>query len=164
MVQSTAQTWRSYFWLCVGLAAANLALLFFFYPESNFRRPEFQHDNQVSMETATDGEAIEKSDFDFVETVPRADMEYSIHTLPFIERLSLIRYDTSISFLKELVYPLTLLRHPSVLWVIYAYGCSLSPQIIMMCALFCPLQTNDTNANLISPQIFHVIPPHATTI
>ncbi|QKX63960.1 uncharacterized protein TRUGW13939_11132 [Talaromyces rugulosus] len=108
MVQSTAQTWRSYFWLCVGLAAANLALLFFFYPESNFRRPELQHNNQINMGV----EAIDKSGFDFVETVPRADMEYTIHILPFIERLSLIRYDTSISFLKALVNPLTLLRHP----------------------------------------------------
>lgn len=140
MVQSTAQTWRSYFWLCVGVAAANLALLFFFYPESNFRRPEFQGDNQISMEAGKDVEAIEKSDYDFVETVPRADMEYTIHILPFTERLSLIRYDTSISFLKALVNPLALLRHPSVLWAIYAYGCSLSPQIIMMCALFYSLQ------------------------
>lgn len=132
MVQSTAQTWRSYFWLCVGLAAANLALIFFFCPESNFRRPDFEHDSQIEIKPIRDEETTEKSNASVVENASTDTPEYAIHLLPFKERLSLIRYNPSISFLKTLVDPLLLLRHPSVLWAIYAYGCSLSPQIIMM--------------------------------
>ncbi|OQD66480.1 hypothetical protein PENPOL_c004G00574 [Penicillium polonicum] len=132
MVQYTAQTWRSYFWLCTGLAAANLALLFFICPESNFRRPDFEHDSQIEIEPVGDEEAAEKSNSGFVENVSTDNLGYTIHLLPFKERLSLIRYDTSISFLKTFVGPLRLLRYPSVLWAIYAYGCSLSPQIIMI--------------------------------
>lgn len=132
MVQSTAQTWRSYFWLCVSLAATNLAFLFFIYPESNFSRPDFEHHSRIEMEPVGDEEATKKSNSSFVENVSTDNLGYKIHVLPFKERLSLIRYDTSISYLKTLVDPIRLLRHPSVLWAIYAYGCSLSPQIIMM--------------------------------
>lgn len=135
MVQSTAQTWRSYFWLCVGLATVNLALLVFFCPESNFRRPDIEHTREIEMDLAEDEAAAGKSNSSFVETVPTDSPGYTIHLLPFKERLSLIRYDTSIQFLKALAEPLRLLRHPSVLWAIYAYGCSLSPQIILMYAL-----------------------------
>ncbi|KGO56982.1 Major facilitator superfamily domain, general substrate transporter [Penicillium expansum] len=131
MVQSTAQTWRSYFWLCVGLAAVNLVLLFIFCPESNFRRPDFEDDGQIGMKPVGDEEATEKSNTSFVESAS-TNVEYTVHLLPFKERLSLIRYNDSINFLKALVDPLRLLRHPSVLWAIYAYGCSLSPQIIMI--------------------------------
>ncbi|KAJ5813309.1 Major facilitator superfamily domain general substrate transporter [Penicillium pulvis] len=132
MVQFTAQTWRSYFWLCVGLAVANLALLVFFCPESNFRRPEFENDRELELVSARDEEAAEKSDSSFVENVSASSPRYTITLLPFKKRLSLIRYDTSIHFLKALIEPLRLLRHPSVLWAIYAYGCSLSPQIILI--------------------------------
>lgn len=135
MVQSTAQTWRSYFWLCAGLAAANLALLFIFYPESNFRRPDFEHDREIEMNLAEDEETAKKSNSSFVETVSTETPGYTIHLSPFKERLSLIRIDNSIRFLKALIDPLRLLRHPSVLWAICAYGCALSPQIILMYAL-----------------------------
>lgn len=144
MVQSTTQTWRSYFWLCVGLAAVNLALLFVFCPESNFRRPDLEHENQIEMQPGLDEEVAQKSNSSFVENVSTNDPGYTIHLLPFKERLSLIRYDNSISFLKTLINPLQLLRSPSVLWAIYAYGCSLSPQIIMMYASLCLLQANNT--------------------
>lgn len=96
MVQSTAQTWRSYFWLCAGLAAANLALLFIFYPESNFRRPNFEHDREIEMDLAEDEETAIKSNSSFVETVSTDTPGYTIHLLPFKERLSLIRIDNSI--------------------------------------------------------------------
>jgi len=87
------------------------------------------------MGPAGDEEATEKSNSSFVETVSTDTPEYTIHLLPFKQRLSVIRYDGSIQFLKALVGPLLLLRHPSVLWAIYAYGCALSPQIIMMYVL-----------------------------
>jgi hypothetical protein len=133
MVQYTAQTWRNYFWLCVGLAAANLVLLYFFCPESNFRRPDGELDTQMELQHATDDEELAgKTSSSFVENVSEGSLGYTIHLLPLKERLHLVRYDTSISFLRTLVEPLRLLRHPSVLWTIYAYGCSLSPQIIMM--------------------------------
>ncbi|KAJ5133073.1 Major facilitator superfamily domain general substrate transporter [Penicillium atrosanguineum] len=133
MVQYTAQTWRSYFWLCVGLAAANLVLLFFFCPESNFRRPDCELDTQMELQHAIDDEELAgKLSSSFVENVSGGNLGYTIHLLPLKERLNLVRYDTSISLLRTFVEPLRLLRHPSVLWTIYAYGCSLSPQIIMI--------------------------------
>jgi hypothetical protein len=58
---STAQTWMSYFWLCVGLAATNLAFLFLIYSESNFRRPDFEYDNQFEIDPVGSKEATEKS-------------------------------------------------------------------------------------------------------
>ncbi|OQD88300.1 hypothetical protein PENANT_c004G03769 [Penicillium antarcticum] len=132
MVQYAAQTWRSYFWLCVALAAANLVLLFFFCPESNFRRTDHELHDHIETQAIRVEKLAGKSNSSLVENVATNSPGYSIHLLPFKERLSLTRYDTSISFLKTAVDPLLLLRHPSVLWAIYAYGCSLSPQIIMI--------------------------------
>ncbi|KAJ5662857.1 Major facilitator superfamily domain general substrate transporter [Penicillium longicatenatum] len=148
MVQSTAKTWRSYFWLCVGLAAVNLALLFFFCPESNFHRPNIEHGRQIETDLAGDDEVAKKSSSSFFETVSTDALRYTIHLLPFKERLSLIRYDTSISFLKALINPLRLLRHPSVLWAIYAYGCSLSPQIILIFTMSSLLDSPPYNFSL----------------
>ncbi|KAJ5246777.1 Major facilitator superfamily domain general substrate transporter [Penicillium chermesinum] len=132
MVQYTAQTWRSYFWLCVGLAAANLVLLFFFCPESNFRRPNYEPDTQMEVHAIDDEKLAGESSSSFVENVSGSSLGYTVHLLPLKERLYLVRYDASISFWRTFVEPLRLLRYPSVLWTIYTYGCALSPQIILI--------------------------------
>ncbi|KAJ5753290.1 Major facilitator superfamily domain general substrate transporter [Penicillium odoratum] len=81
MVQSTAQTWRSYFWLCVSLAPTNLAFLFFIYPESNFSRPDFEYHSRIEMEPVGHEEATEKSKSSFIEDVSTDNLGFTMSTL-----------------------------------------------------------------------------------
>lgn len=131
MVEYTTDTWRSYFWLCAALAGANVVLLLFFCPECNFYRPQAeQYTENIQLGPTKNDDDSDKETCSFREVVSTG--EYTIHTPSFKDRLSPVRYGRNISFLKTLVNPLMLLRHPAVLWGIFTYGCCLSPQIIMM--------------------------------
>ncbi|KAH2302742.1 hypothetical protein LV164_008655 [Aspergillus fumigatus] len=41
MVQYLPTSWRAFMWLCFALAVADIGLMLFLFPESNFRRPEW---------------------------------------------------------------------------------------------------------------------------
>ncbi|KAL4807920.1 major facilitator superfamily domain-containing protein [Aspergillus unguis] len=128
MVQYTSDTWRSPVWLCLGLAIFNIALLVFLFPESNFERPEFPPQ-------AEELEVMDHKDsatcFENAPEPPQVD-GYVIHRPPLKDVLPPFRYNKAASFFVAVVSPLKLLAHPSVLWGIFTYGTSLSPQIIMI--------------------------------
>jgi hypothetical protein len=138
MASSTAETWRSFSWLCFGAAIFNLILIFFLSPESNFDRPEldlpvdqlttFQH-QQASKEAeqVTSEERLED-----VPEAPSTPGEYTISTPSMREIMQPVSYNANVNLLKAFIKPLNLLVHPSVLWGILSYAVTLSPQVILM--------------------------------
>ncbi|KAJ5317840.1 Major facilitator superfamily domain general substrate transporter [Penicillium antarcticum] len=81
MVQYAAQTWRSYFWLCVALAAANLVLLFFFCPESNFRRTDHELHDHIETQAIRVEKLAGKSNSSLVENVATNSPGFTMSTL-----------------------------------------------------------------------------------
>ncbi|KAL4737922.1 major facilitator superfamily domain-containing protein [Aspergillus similis] len=130
MIQYTANTWRSFMWLCLGLAVFNIMLLVFLFPESNFERPELPPQIE-ELETATDHKDNATSFFENAPEAPQVD-GYVIHRPPLKDILRPFRYNKAASLFVAAVSPLKLLAHPSVLWGIFTYGISLSPQIILI--------------------------------
>lgn len=138
MTSSTAETWRSFSWLCCGVAIFNLVLIFFLFPESNFDRPEL--DSTVDQLTTfqhqqASKEAVQTTSEERLEDVPEASStpaDYTISTPSMIEIMQPISYNVNVNFLRAFIEPLKLLVHPSVLWGILSYAITLSPQVILM--------------------------------
>lgn len=138
MTSSTAETWRSFSWLCCGAAVSNIVLIFFLFPESNFDRPEL--DLTVDQLTAlqhqqASKEADQVTSEERLEDVPGASStpaEYTISTPSMLEIIQPVSYNAKVNLLKAFIEPLGLLVHPSVLWGILSYAVTLSPQVILM--------------------------------
>ncbi|RHZ45161.1 uncharacterized protein CDV56_103435 [Aspergillus thermomutatus] len=130
MVQYTSDTWRSFVWLCFALAIFNVVLLVFLFPECNFERPEPLTSMQ-QLQTAAD---CKENEATFIENASEAPLEeeYTVYTPSHREVLRPVHYDKGTNFFLTLISPLKLLIHPSILWGIFTYGVSLSPQIIMI--------------------------------
>lgn len=130
MVEYSADTWRSFVWLCFALAMFNVHLMVFLFPESNFERPG-PHSPAQELQNYPEY----KEDTVFVESTAESVLEedtYSIRKPSFREILQLIRWNKEVNFFKALMSPLKLLGYPSLLWAILVYAICLSPQIIMM--------------------------------
>jgi hypothetical protein len=138
MTSSTAETWRSFSWLCCGAAIFNLILIFFLFPESNFERPELGLTND-QLTTLQHQQASKEAEQGYIEElledVPAASSApggYTISTPSIREIMQPVSYNASVNFMKAFIDPLKLLVHPSVLWGILSYAVTLSPQVILM--------------------------------
>ncbi|KAJ5605339.1 hypothetical protein N7510_010493 [Penicillium lagena] len=136
MTTLTADTWRSFLWLCCGLAIFNLILIFFLFPESNFSRPELDLTTN-QLETLQNRTRFKegKPEEEFCEdtkSVRSASDDYTIYTPSAREILPPVSYDRDVNLLKAMIDPLKLLVHPSVLWGIFTYTITLSPQVILI--------------------------------
>lgn len=125
MVQYLPTSWRAFMWLCFALAVADIGLMLFLFPESNFRRPEW--DVPAIQLEVTETKAAQ-------EMVEHASPEvvYTVHRPPFVDIIVPVRLDRELNLFRAIVMPLRLLTRPAVIWVILLYGCALSPQIILM--------------------------------
>jgi hypothetical protein len=136
MVANTSDTWRSSVWLCFGVAVFDLLLIFFFYPESNFDRPQESFDqSQVLQESHTFPKNENAQSEEFVEdssTTPPMRTTHTICTPPISEILRPVSYNSDLNFVMATFEPLKLLAHPSVVWAIFTYAICLSPQVILM--------------------------------
>ncbi|KAF7174303.1 hypothetical protein CNMCM5623_006862 [Aspergillus felis] len=126
MVQYLPSTWRAFLWLCFALAVADIGLMLFLGPESNFRRPEW--DATAIEPEATETKAAQEM---FLEHAPPEEV-YTVHKPSLADIIVPVRLDRELKFFWALVAPLRLLTQPAVIWVILLYGCALSPQIILI--------------------------------
>ncbi|EAU38173.1 predicted protein [Aspergillus terreus NIH2624] len=132
MVQYLPSTWRAFMWLCCALAVADVGLIFFLCPESNFRRPEWDVTAPIRLPATPDGTEETAGLVEmFMEDPPPAG-EYFVHQPALIDIIVPICIDHELNFFSAMVAPLRLLIRPAVIWVILLYGCALSPQIILM--------------------------------
>lgn len=118
------------------MAILDLLLIFFFYPESNFDRPQESFDqSQILQEIHRSAKNENTQSEEFVEdSLPNLPMEttYTIRTPHIAEILRPVSYNPSFSFFQAMFEPLKLLAHPSVVWAIFTYAICLSPQVILM--------------------------------
>ncbi|KUL86056.1 hypothetical protein ZTR_06508 [Talaromyces verruculosus] len=133
MVSNTSDTWRSSVWLCFGMAILDLVLMFFFYPESNFDRPQESFDQSQALQEFHRSAKIENIQTEeFVEDSSSTPTAYTIRTPPMSEILRPVSYNSDLNFFLAMFEPLKLLAHPSVVWAIFTYGICLSPQVILI--------------------------------
>jgi MFS family permease len=136
MIANTSDTWRSSVWLCFGVAILDLILMFIFYPESNFDRPQESFDqSQILQETYRSAKNENTQSEEFVEDsspIPPMETTYTIRTPLISEILQPVSYNSDLNFFMAMFEPLKLLAHPSVVWAIFTYAISLSPQVILM--------------------------------
>lgn len=125
MVQYLPTSWRAFMWLCFALAVADIGLMLFLFPESNFRRPEWDVP-AIHLEVTETKAAQEMVEHASPEVV------YTVHRPPFVDIIVPVRLDRELNLFRAIVMPLRLLTRPAVIWVIFLYGCALSPQIILM--------------------------------
>ncbi len=127
-------------WLCVGLCAANLVLLFFFLPESNFTR-DTEHSQAVSAIPVEATPSEDKTVAWHIETTQPSSLEtqqQGVNTVvisnPTLTEIcwSLPKNNPDVRFWATAVHPFIFLLSPTVLWGIYAYGILVAAQIIMM--------------------------------
>ncbi|GFG17848.1 hypothetical protein IFM5058_08693 [Aspergillus udagawae] len=126
MVQYLPISWRAFLWLCFALAVADIGLMLFLCPESNFRRPEW--DVTAIEPDATEAKATQET---FFEHAPQEEV-YTVHRPSLADIIVPVRLDRELKFFWAMVAPLRLLTRPAVIWVILLYGCALSPQIILI--------------------------------
>ncbi|OJJ65701.1 hypothetical protein ASPBRDRAFT_139532 [Aspergillus brasiliensis CBS 101740] len=125
MVQYLPTSWRAFMWVCFALAVADIGLMLFLCPESNFRRPEWDM-------PAIEPEATEtKAAREMVEHAAPEDV-YTVHRPSLVDIIVPVRLDRELNLFWAMVAPLRLLTRPAVIWVILLYGCALSPQIILI--------------------------------
>lgn len=136
MVANTSDTWRSSVWLCFGVAILDLLLLFFFYPESNFDRPQESFDQSQNLQDIQKSAKNENAQIEeFVEdssSTPPMQNIYTLYTPPMSKILRPVSYKPDMNFFMAMFDPLKLLAHPSVVWAIFTYAICLSPQVILM--------------------------------
>lgn len=116
------------------MAILDLVLMFFFYPESNFDRPQVSFDQSQMLQEIHRSAKIENTQTEeFVEdSSSSASTPYTIRTPPISEILRLVSYNPDLNFFLVMFEPLKLLAHPSVVWAIITYAICLSPQVILM--------------------------------
>ena len=136
MTTLTADTWRSFLWLCCGLAIFNLILILSLFPESNFAR----HERDLTtnqLETLQNRTMFKEGqpEEDFCEDTKylrSTSDNYTIYTPSAWEILPPVSYDRDVNLLNAMIDPLKLLIRPSVLWGVFTYAIILSPQVILM--------------------------------
>ncbi|CAI7604350.1 unnamed protein product [Penicillium crustosum] len=136
MTTLTADTWRSFLWLCCGLAIFNLILILFLFPESNFAR----HERDLTtnqLETLQNQTMFKEGqpEEDFCEdtkSLSSTSDNYTIYTPSAWEILPPVSYDCDVNLLNAMIDPLKLLIRPSVLWGVFTYAIILSPQVILI--------------------------------
>lgn len=117
-------------WLCFALAVADIFLIFFMCPESNFRRPEWDLTSPSGLDTAEAEKKNGANDIFFENVPPEAG--YTVRQPSLADMIVPIRVDRDLNFFQAMVAPLRGLTRPAVIWVVLLYGCALSPQIIFM--------------------------------
>ncbi|KAH1547842.1 hypothetical protein KXX57_002236 [Aspergillus fumigatus] len=142
-------SWRAFMWLCFALAVADIGLMLFLFPESNFRRPEW--DVPAIQLEVTETKAAQ-------EMVEHASPEvvYTVHRPPFVDIIVPVRLDRELNLFRAIVMPLRLLTRPAVIWVILLYGCALSPQIILIFTMSSLLQAPPYLFSSVSVGLMHL--------
>jgi hypothetical protein len=133
-------------WLCVGLCGANLILLFFCLPESNFTRPA-EHLHAVAPPSLEEmgfndkavSSHIEVAEVAATTTSPSVEsQQQGVNVVnisnPSFEEICLSppKINHEVRFWVTAAHPFILLLSPTVLWGIFAYGILLAPQLMMM--------------------------------
>lgn len=139
MTALTAETWRSFYWLCCGAAGFNFILIFFLYPESNFTRPDLDVTADDQMELLRNRQTYEEYEegpyeslSEEVQLAPSTNNGYTIHKPSCREILFPFSYNADVKWFTIINKPLTLLLHPSVWWGTFVCAITLSPQLILM--------------------------------
>lgn len=107
--------------------------MYFFYPESNFRRPQV-------YEVAITNEEKVKSSTHLETTTEKGEAPLGVQHVDHVQIswvkvwTSFIRLDSTISTARAFVRPLLTLAYPSVLWAVVLYGTSLASQVILIFA------------------------------
>lgn len=127
------ETWRDFTWVCAGLAGFNLLAMYFFYPESNFRRPQV-------YEVAVTNEEKVKSSTHLETATEKGEAPLGVQHVDHVQIswprvwTSLIRTDSTMTTVRAFIRPLLTLAYPSVLWAVILYGTSLASQVILIFA------------------------------
>ena len=138
MVQYSPGGYVDYIWLSAALSGVNLALLFFFYPESNFHRaddlqtppPLPRSASSESKPAAMDCENPNESPSGLQDTNSKTN--YVVNKSLVSVWASFITVDRSVSFFRVCLRPLVLLLCPDVLFATLLYGVALASQLILM--------------------------------
>jgi MFS family permease len=136
IVQYDSNTWRTFNWVCTGLAAATVVAVFFCYPESNFERPiDTVPGERTIIEIETKGES---PDQEKGSTTHREDVIQGVWSVDSVPKpLSSIwkqgwSINPSVNLGKAFVRPLILACCPDVILAVYVFGVSLSAQVVLM--------------------------------
>ncbi|SPO07008.1 related to MFS transporter [Cephalotrichum gorgonifer] len=152
VVQYSTGGWIDFAWVCMALSGLNLVLLWLFYPESNFHRPEAEVTGEVS-EVAPVAQKPTTLELDSIEAnnsgVERIVTVDTVPTKWMNVWTSLITVDGSVNILKVGFRPLVLLLCPDVLFATFLYGTALASQIILIFAF--------PNFLLAPPYLFSVV-------
>lgn len=137
MTALTAETWRSFYWLCCGAAGFNFILIFLLYPESNFARPghNVTADHMELLrrrQTNEENEVGPDECLAEVQLAPSTNNGYTIHKPSCREILIPFSYNADVKWFVIINKPLTLLIHPCVWWGTFVCAITLSPQLILM--------------------------------
>lgn len=138
MVQYSPGGYVDYMWLSAAMAGANLALIFFFYPESNFRRPDGPHAPAARPRSASleaKPAAVNQETVDGGETgLPRTGADAVLVVDKKLTSIwtSFVTVDHSVSFFRVCLRPLILLLCPDVLFATLLYGVALASQLILV--------------------------------
>ncbi|GIC87809.1 putative MFS transporter [Aspergillus udagawae] len=92
MVQYLPSSWRAFLWLCFALAVADIGLMLFLCPESNFRRPEW--DVAAIEPDATEAKATQET---FFEHEPQQEV-YTVHRPSLADIILPVRLDRELNF------------------------------------------------------------------
>jgi hypothetical protein len=138
MVQYSPGGYVDYIWLSAALSGVNLALLFFFYPESNFHRADDLHTPPALPRSTSSESKPAVLDAEKASESPSA-LQHTSSATGYVVKKSLVSIwasfvtvDHSVSFLKVCLRPLILLLCPDVLFATLLYGIALASQLILM--------------------------------
>ncbi len=131
MVRYSPNGYIDWMWVSAALAGFNLVMLFLFYPESNYHRPDTDGAPLALPQSAK----LEASEIeDAHETTQRSDIrtDYVVDKPLASVWTSYITVDHSVGFFRICIRPLILLLCPDVLFATLLYGVTLAAQLILM--------------------------------
>jgi hypothetical protein len=132
MVQYSPGGYVDYIWVSAAMSGFNLLLLFLFYPESNFQRPDL-HDAPLVAESKPGALEIESANEASPGPRDSGDQaEYVVDKRLASVWTTFVTVDHSVNFLKVFLRPFVLLLCPDVLFATLLYGITLASQIILM--------------------------------
>jgi len=132
MVRYSPNGYIDWMWVSAALAGFNLVMIFLFYPESNYHRPDTDGAPLALPPQSAKPEASEIEDAN--ETTQRSDiqMDYVVEKPLTNVWTSYITVDHSVSFFRICIRPLILLLCPDVLFATLLYGVTLAAQLVLM--------------------------------
>ncbi|KAK3898367.1 major facilitator superfamily domain-containing protein [Staphylotrichum tortipilum] len=152
MLQYSPGGYVDFIWLSTALSGFNVLVMFLFFPDSTYRRPDDAH-TPTALPDSAGSEKAEAEDIERASEIAQSAGAQESYVLPkkmTTVWTSFFAVDHTVSLFKVFLRPLVLLLCPEVLFATLLYGIALAAQIILIFAfpslllappyLFTPLQ------------------------